>query len=336
MRSIRIKCKCAFALFAAVVGLSSHAWSMNEAQQRQFAKRLGAITVFTSTEVQRFRANKPSTVLEIRGQVSGIVGSSDDKALMIQLADGPSVEIKAASLPQEIQSGSRVKALAKNWAGAANGALQLKGISLDSGHYAPLSNRPAAGYSGWARSSRSRRIPSELAYLPSRGGDEQVTRCQRAIAYFNPRLSAREVALIATSIVGYSRYMGIDPYFVVAVVAAESRFNPSARSYKGAMGLGQLMPGTARGMGVRNAWDPAENLAGAITLLSNHVHNYLQQHPGDLSTAYHLALSAYNAGSGAVRKYGGVPPYRETRNYIWKIYEYHCWMYGIQPESRRR
>jgi soluble lytic murein transglycosylase-like protein len=70
------------------------------------------------------------------------------------------------------------------------------------------------------------------------------------------------------------------------------------------------MPGTARGLGVSNAYDPEQNIAASIKLMSGHLSKY-----GDLA----LALSAYNAGPGAVKKYKGVPPYRETRNYVQKV-----------------
>ena len=97
----------------------------------------------------------------------------------------------------------------------------------------------------------------------------------------------------------------------MAVVAVESNFNSYATSGKGAMGLGQLMPATARGMGVQNAYDVRENLWAAVRI----VRGNLERNDGDLA----LALACYNAGSGAVRRYGGVPPYRETQNYIRKV-----------------
>jgi soluble lytic murein transglycosylase-like protein len=103
----------------------------------------------------------------------------------------------------------------------------------------------------------------------------------------------------------------VDARLVMAVVATESNFNASATSRTGAMGLGQLMPATARGLGVRNAYDTRDNLWGAIRLVRGHLEN----NDGDIA----LALACYNAGSGAVRRYGGVPPYRETRNYIRKV-----------------
>lgn len=104
----------------------------------------------------------------------------------------------------------------------------------------------------------------------------------------------------------------LSPDFVRAVIAAESAFNPRARSVKGAMGLMQLMPDTAASYHVTNAYDPADNIRAGTSYLRN----LLDRYNGDES----LALAAYNAGPQAVAKYGDtVPPYRETRAYVARI-----------------
>ncbi len=154
----------------------------------------------------------------------------------------------------------------------------------------------------------------------------------QAIRRFNPRLPADQAEQIARAILRFSAHYGVDPRFIVAIVLVESGFNPKATSRKGAMGLGQLMPGTARGLGVVDPYDPIQNLAGTVRLVRGHLERYWRQVGGDPNTWEHvvLMLAAYNAGSGAVRKHGGVPPYRETQNYIRKVIAVYKRLCGIR------
>lgn len=128
--------------------------------------------------------------------------------------------------------------------------------------------------------------------------------------------SATTLASIPFSnlIIPTARKHGVSPELAAAVVKAESGFNPLAQSRAGAKGLMQLMDGTARSLGLSNVFDPAQNLDGGIRFLSSLLRRY------DGNTR--LALAAYNAGPGAVETYGGVPPYKETTDYVARVLDY--------------
>ena len=107
-----------------------------------------------------------------------------------------------------------------------------------------------------------------------------------------------------------ARRNGVDPLLVHSVIRAESNYNTKAVSNRGAQGLMQLMPATAKDLGVKNAMDPKDNIEGGVKYLK-----YLQNQFSDTA----LALAAYNAGEGAVRRYNWIPPYPETQDYVVKV-----------------
>jgi len=147
-----------------------------------------------------------------------------------------------------------------------------------------------------------------------------------------PGMSADETPATADNpelpVTLYDRYIdqvaneyGLSPALIKAVALVESGFNPHAVSNAGAQGLMQLMPATARAYGVADAFDPLANLRAG----THHLSNLLDEFDGDLT----LALAAYNAGSGAVRRSNGVPAYPETVNYVRKVHE----KLGRQPQG---
>ena len=151
-----------------------------------------------------------------------------------------------------------------------------------------LSNRPKGG--------------TETAYVVPQSDSIRATRS----------VDANKTTLYDDLIREHARLNGVRTDLVRAVVQVESGFNPLARSPKGAMGLMQLMPATLQQFGVRNAYNPSENIRGGVA--------YLKQLLDRYSNNEVLALAAYNAGPGAVDKHGQtVPPYQETRDYVSKI-----------------
>ena len=130
-----------------------------------------------------------------------------------------------------------------------------------------------------------------------------------------PRLSQTQIQelmpRINDAIETYSAQFGLDPKLVRAVIKEESGFQPFALSTSGAMGLMQLMPGTANGLGVTDAYNIEQNILGG----TQYLYYQLKEFGGDLE----LALAAYNAGPNAVKKFDGIPPYTQTQNYVKKV-----------------
>jgi soluble lytic murein transglycosylase-like protein len=144
------------------------------------------------------------------------------------------------------------------------------------------------------------------------------------IQQFNSDINQDLAHKIAFNLLDISEKNDVDPRLSFALISQESRFNPRAVSPVGALGLGQLMPGTASSLGVNDPFDVTDNLNGTIRYLSSMLKRY-----GHLS----LALAAYNAGPGNVSKYGGVPPFRETQNYVKVIWKRYARLAGLDPIS---
>lgn len=155
------------------------------------------------------------------------------------------------------------------------------------------------------------RIPSELAAILTRIA--QIDPDERAESHVSGPSGTEDAAKFDDLIAKSATAWHVEEPLVKAVVANESAFDPRATSGTGAQGLMQLEPGTARELGVRDPYDPAENLSGG----ARYLRGLLDRFGGDVT----LAVAAYNAGSGAVEKYGGVPPYAETRAYVENVLE---------------
>lgn len=144
------------------------------------------------------------------------------------------------------------------------------------------------------------------------------------ICSINKNISAETANQIAYHLLAKSEQYQVDPRLVFALVNQESRFNPRAVSHAGAAGLGQLMPGTAASLGVKNSFDIAENIDGTVRYLTAQLARFNQ---------LPLALAAYNAGPGNVNKYSGIPPFRETKNYVRRIWQDFAVLSGRDPQT---
>lgn len=145
--------------------------------------------------------------------------------------------------------------------------------------------------------------------------DTAILLYARALQSFNPALSGELAATLARTTIDEADAEGLDARLLVAVIAVESSWSPQAVSSAGALGLGQLMPTTAAQIGV-DPRDPRANIHGVAV----HLHGLLARYAAVGRTGQYVdALAAYNAGAGAVDRYGGPPPYRETQAYVARV-----------------
>jgi soluble lytic murein transglycosylase-like protein len=308
-----------------VLGIAATAPAQTFAEYLQLRK---ANKVSRPTEAAALEAFVGTRTIEVDAVVQGIVRSGETQMLILDRDGGGQLLVRCAAVPDWITTGVKARLLMRASRTSESAALdaELLGAAASQQMAAyDAKNAPKPRTSG-SRSSRSKGRPAPMpGELRPAGQPTSPNLDQRTVGAYsafirgeNPRLSPATADRIAQAVLGYSEHFGVDARLVMAVVLCESGFNPQSRSRAGAMGLGQLMPGTARELGVTNAYDTEQNLYGTVKLLRQHIDRY-DARTGDSFQSLVLSLAAYNAGPGAVSRHGGVPPYRETQNYVRKV-----------------
>lgn len=283
-------------------------------------------------------------VLEVKGTVKGVVGSGDGELLMVEGPNRVQHFVKSSGTPDWLRTGqvqarlliqasrstesSMLDARLLAAAGESEVAsFDAKVAAKKKPSVAPLRGRIGSSTSrkgsrpGPMPGSVPRTTTTPVASLTSEMSAELARILPQYTAFIknrNKKLSDAEAERIAQSVLAYSTRFGVDARLIMAIIICESGFDPKSTSSKGAMGLGQLMPVHVKGFGLNNGYDIEQNLWATVKLVRGHIDKYAAK-TNDSFEALVLALAGYNAGNGAVKKYGGVPPYKETQNYIRKV-----------------
>jgi soluble lytic murein transglycosylase-like protein len=278
-------------------------------------------------------------VFEIRGTVSGYSKNSNGASIIISTKENGSYIVSTAILPSE-NPPLELACLVRIGEGSTHSLSDLRLVACT--YEVDMKRRDEAE----RKAAEAKVIKAEAARInatakPKKNStkgatqltsEEFIAAYRNAVKSFNSRLSDAQADKIARSIVGFGLKYQVDPRLVCAVILAESHFRIDATSPCGAQGLGQLMPGTAAGLGVNNAYDPVENIYGSVRYIRSMVDRMVggkmwsELTWNDLA----LALAAYNAGPGAVKKHGGVPPYKETQNYVRRVVSIYKKLCGVK------
>lgn len=306
--------------------------------------RIAPMTADTLASVMATPAEYAGRSIELSGTVTGQVASAAQRTILLSVGS----QVVSASLPSTLNQamwidvGQSIRALfsIESSPDTPNN-LRLIAAAPEADVVAVEANEAKvdAGLASTSRYMSYSREQQSLSaeaiqpnYYDDDGGHPSIylpDRARRifgpyhhAVHHFNTRLNADEVDLITNSILYCADREDIDPRLLVAMIIAESDFQIFCTSNKGAMGLGQIMPDEARRYGIRDAYDVEDNIFAAASILRGHLDKYggAPQQGGVIpEDQLKLIMAAYNAGPGAVRKYHGVPPYRETQHYVQKV-----------------
>ena len=313
------------------------------ADTASYLKARAARGILQASGPAAMRGVREPRVLELSGKPDGTCQVGDVTVLVLKLAEGGTQEVQTKTMPAWLADTETPVRLLVRCEREGTG---IRATLLDA---APEIEVLKAEEAYWRAQEAKRRLTDRQAVaartrrpVASRHGDiargrtlygpigRSATRAPaygavaRVVPFYaafirgqNPRLSPDKATEIAHDLLRFSVAYGVEPRLVVAILMVESGFDPNSVSRSGAVGLGQLMPDTARWMGVHDSYDTTQNLYGMIKLLNTHSRQF-NRAPDDP-----LVLAAYNAGEGAVRRHGGVPPFRETQAYVKRVTAYY-------------
>ena len=330
-------------LFSAVamVGTPSFSWAESPSERyldarNNYPPRLGLTLDVVAKNPDAYKG----ATVELTGRLMGLARSDEGASLMLATEGYGSLVLQMSRVPDWVQSGDRLRVLAVIGGGKEPGTtiglpdLLIVAVASASDiqamearwqedkKYREARNKQnsAALKAAAARLARSP-LPSNKpgrTTLASRGAgargsvasgglsSDSMSVYQQYRAYIRAqrsKLTEQQVDSITTAILAYSERFDVDPRLVIALIMAESSFNPSTTSHKGAMGLGQLMPDEVKTLGLTNPYDPVQNVAGSIYLLRGRLDKYSGGAAREDLTMRQiiLALASYNAGMGAVK-----------------------------------
>lgn len=310
-------------------------FSQSRDEYLKLRRTIGVVSPTAGAAIQNVVGTRS---FEVRGVVQGVSAANNLSYILFKTDDEALLTIRTSNLPEWLtanETSVRLLVKANRESDTSELIVFLLGAAPDALVEPFLRAESARATTSKVNPNTTSRASSPLRGAITRGGSFNKGAASRThqvptsdvtpvYAQFikgrNPRLSDAEAYRIAQGIIGFSLKYGVDARLIVAILIIESGFNPNATSRAGAMGLGQLMPATAKGLGITQPYDSIENLYGTVRTIRGHLERYHKQ-TGDGFEALILSLAAYNAGSGAVRRHGGVPPYAETQAYVRKVSE---------------
>lgn len=327
MRSLKTRLR--FALLATLLALVCAAPCQTLQQYLSLRKKHG---IYQAVGIPALETFVGARTMEVQGVVKGTIKVGERQIVMVERSDGGALSVYASKVPDWLIGNSvpaRLLVHAERSDDGAEMTAWLLGVApeLDIAKFEAEARKRAEAKKLTAANLRT--PPKSQVRNWSIPVYEATYHYASFIKGRNKRLTDSEAWEIARGIVGFSVKYGVDARLIMAMVMVESGFNPNATSRAGAQGLGQLMPGTARDMGITDSYDTLQNLYGTVRVIRGHMERYYKKTADNFASLV-LGLAAYNAGSGSVRKYNGVPPFQETQNYIRKVVDLYDRFRGVK------